>query len=197
MKMVKGYGTPWCGRARRRRARDRRARDRRARDRRARRCRARDRRAATANEITPSTAFVHALFPQSISNNGVALNVKMAKGYGTPWCGRARDRRARDRRARDRRAATANEITPDTAFVHAPLHQDISTKSISNDGAALNVKLVKGYGTPWCGRARDRRARDRRARDRRARDRRAATAKEITANTAFVQAPLHQEHLKP
>jgi hypothetical protein len=43
------------------------------------------------------------------------------KQDGIPWCGRARRRRARDRRARDRRAATANEITPDTAFVHAPL----------------------------------------------------------------------------
>jgi hypothetical protein len=34
------------------------------------------------------------LFPQSISNDGVALNMKMVKGYGTPWCGRARRRRA-------------------------------------------------------------------------------------------------------
>jgi hypothetical protein len=34
------------------------------------------------------------LFPQSISNDGVASNVKMVKGYGTPWCGRARRRRA-------------------------------------------------------------------------------------------------------
>ncbi len=41
----------------------------------------------------PTQHSFRRLFPQSISNDGVALNMKMVKGYGTPWCGRAWDRR--------------------------------------------------------------------------------------------------------
>ena len=65
-----------------------------------------------------------ASLPQSISNHRVASNVNLVKGYEIPWCARARGRyagrrRARDRRARDRRAAPTNEITLNTALVHA------------------------------------------------------------------------------
>ena len=91
---------PWCGRAGRRRARDRRA--------------------AAPDEITLNTALVHAASSHRAANHRVAYIIPMVKGYGIPWCGRARGRCAGRRRARDRCAAPPNDFTLNTALVRAP-----------------------------------------------------------------------------
>jgi hypothetical protein len=117
---------PWCGRARRPCAGRRRA---------------RDRRAAPTNDITLHTALVHAPPSHSASQSMEAHRTsRCSRDMKIPWCARARDhragrrrardhragrRRARDhragsRRSRDRRAARTNDITLDTALVHAP-----------------------------------------------------------------------------
>jgi hypothetical protein len=154
---------PWCGRARRR-------------------C-ARDRSAAPANEVALNTALVHAPPSHRASQTMQSHRLsRWSRDIELPWCGRARRRCARDRSA-----APANDITLNTALVHAP-HPTEHLKPCSridyHDGAVGKPRDIE---LPWCARAR-RPCNGRPS---------AAPAHKITLNTALVHAPPPTEHLKP